>query len=115
MGEHLYTLFQATRKWPAELRDRPEDPEPLMYLWEWYWEIRAGERRDPMSGIVEPLSYLEIDAWQRVTGNRLRGFERRVLFRLDAQRRSILSEERRNADGGAGAGGRQQRRPQGHR
>jgi hypothetical protein len=71
--------------------------------------MRAGERRDEWSGIVHALSYVDIDAWQRVTGNSLTHAEVDLLMKWDHRRRTILHEERERGHGDTQAGGGQQR------
>lgn len=50
---------------PPELENYPEIPGAIVYLWEWFIEILwSGE-----------INYQEIQAWQNVTGRKLRQFE----------------------------------------
>lgn len=76
---------------PAQLADRPDDPDVLLYLWEWYWEMRPQDR-DGMTGAPHALGTRDIFYWQEVTGMKLTGRERDLLKRLDRTYLTILSE-----------------------
>ena len=43
----------------------PGVPDRVAHLWEWFLELNAG-RRVGMNG-AEPLAFVDIDAWQRLT------------------------------------------------
>ena len=65
---------------PDELRVEPL-PHVVHYLWEWFLELhrsRSGSGFGP-----NPIGFVEIDAWQRVTGRNLSGWEVDVMFALD--------------------------------
>ena len=49
-------------------------PKELFYLWDW------------LSEQVYPLSFTELEAWQRLTGRRLALWEVRALIELDKVR-----------------------------
>lgn len=59
---------------PQELESVFPRPKELMYLWEWLCEQ------------VYPLSFAELESWQRLTGRRLSLWEVRVLIELDKVR-----------------------------
>lgn len=58
---------------PPELADAPEPPEELLYLWEWFRDVFAGE----------PLTYLELQAWSNMTGRNLQGWEAELIKSID--------------------------------
>jgi hypothetical protein len=57
-------------------------PEPLEYLLGWFREL-ARTRRPGMAGI-EPLGYVDVDAWARLTGRTPTPEEVEALLSLDA-------------------------------
>lgn len=82
-------LESAARQGVASARARldgaPERPEELGYLWEWSNELAAS--RNVTQAGIEPLTYLQIDAWARLTCNQPAPHEVRSLLALDwAQR-----------------------------
>ena len=48
------------------------------YLWELYVAIKAG---------CDTVGYVELDAWQRVTGNRLAEWEISAMIQIDQVRK----------------------------
>lgn len=54
-----------------------------MHLWQWFCEIVGPER----------LTFAEIDAWQRVTGASLSGWEVSALRQMDAVRHEIAAKK----------------------
>jgi len=59
--------------------DQPEIPQDLEYLWLEYIDIRNG---------CENIGYVEIDAYQRVTGSTLIPWEIDLMIKLDSIRRT---------------------------
>jgi len=56
-------------------------PDCAAYLWLWFLELhraRTGNGFGP-----NPIGYVEIDAWQRVTGRKLSPWEVDMMFALD--------------------------------
>lgn len=58
--------------------DQPDLPELGEYLWHEYVDITNG---------CEKVGYLEIDAYQRVTGSKLTPWEISLMIKLDSIRR----------------------------
>lgn len=56
-----------------QLLSQHELPEEAAYVWEWYQEVFNGGR----------LTYVELDAWARLTRRRLEPWEVDVLKSLD--------------------------------
>jgi hypothetical protein len=52
-----------------------------VYVWEWFLAISA--RRSSSGFGPSPITWLDIDAWQRVTGIFMATFERDWIFELD--------------------------------
>ena len=71
---HLAKVWQQTGKMPPQLEKVIPRPKELVYLWDWLCEQ------------VYPLSFTELEAWQRVTGRRLYLWEVRALIELDKVR-----------------------------
>ena len=71
---HLLKVWEQTGRMPGELGKVYPVPESLFYLWEW------------LSDQVYPLSYVELEAWQRLTKRKLSLWEIRALIELDKVR-----------------------------
>jgi hypothetical protein len=66
--------------------DSAELPDCLAYLWGWFLEL-YGRSGAGMAGLL-PLSYTEVDAWARLTGNDPNPLEVEALMLLDAVMRT---------------------------
>ena len=62
--------------------DGPPAPAALGYLWGWFVELSTARGGSGFGGL-NPIAYLEIDAWARLSGVELTAFELGVLRRLD--------------------------------
>lgn len=71
---HLYMVWKQTGRMPDELGKVIPVPEEMMYLWDWLNELQY------------PLSFMELEAWQRSTQRKLEGWEVRVMQELDKVR-----------------------------
>lgn len=78
---HLEQVEKATGKWPEEYAPLPP-PEWTEHIWEVFWELRSHAKAG-FSG-PEHLSFLEIDAWERVRGIRLEPFVLDMILQMDA-------------------------------
>ncbi len=60
-------------------------------LWEWFWDIRAGQ----VSGCngANPVSSSELLAWLQITGNIMRREEVAILRAMDCRYVSELDKE----------------------
>ena len=67
-------VWSQTGRMPEELGKVIPTPQELYYLWVW------------LSEQVYPLSYVELEAWQRVTGRNLALWEVRAMIELDKVR-----------------------------
>lgn len=63
-----------------------------LHLWVWFWHL-DGQREDGTNG-PQPLSYLQLDAWQRLTGEIVRREEIKILLDMDRVYLSALRQER---------------------
>jgi hypothetical protein len=61
----------------------PDIPDAGGMLWDWFWQIRAGQA----SGFngANPVSHSELLAWLQITGNILRREEIAVLRAMDCR------------------------------
>lgn len=71
------TISERTGKRIDWIEDRPELPDEIGYLWNWYAEIMHG---------TEKLTWQAIDAYQRVSGNEMEPWEVEALMKIEAQR-----------------------------
>lgn len=69
----LTQVWKTTGRKPAQLADAPECPEELEYLWDFYREVFTGE----------PLTFQEMEAWSRMTGKPVTGWEADALKSID--------------------------------
>jgi hypothetical protein len=79
----------------AKATGRPRPPVPILpregaTVWQIFLELNA-TRSSGMA--VNPISYTEIDSWQRVTGVPLDAWEVMALRALDAEFISVISKE----------------------
>ena len=71
-----------TGQWPEDIPEPPEIPPEAENLWAWFWQLRTAQ---PSAGFgPAPLSFGEMDAWRRVTGNPLEPWQAEVLLAMDA-------------------------------
>lgn len=69
---------------PERLKEAPELPHTLAYVWDWFLDLNSS-RQHTMEGEA-PISYLEIDAWIRVTRVEVSPWEVALIRRLDKVR-----------------------------
>ena len=62
--QHLEQVFESTGKIPKDLEE-PEIPERFDRVWDLFWEMRNGES----------ITYQELDAYQRLTGESVSPWE----------------------------------------
>ena len=79
--KNLEQVAKATKKRPSQLDQRV--PEPLKHLWKWY---------DKELKWSSPLSYLELEAWSRLTRREVTAVEVDVLMNLDKHYRNTLCQ-----------------------
>jgi hypothetical protein len=59
---------------PQQLKDLPERPDDVLYLWQWWREMFTGEK----------LTYSEIKAYSDISRRNIQASEAAVIRRLDA-------------------------------
>lgn len=69
---------------PQRLKDVPEPPSELVYLYGWFREVFTGEA----------LTYNEIEAWSRLTRRSTEPFEVEVLKTLENIYWQVTNEQR---------------------
>lgn len=62
--------------------EEPSFPDELRYLWGW-WTDLSSARGAGMSG-PSPITYRDVDAYARLTGQVIRPVEVRALMQMDA-------------------------------
>jgi len=78
--EHLEQVYKATGKKPQDLIG-PSFPKEMSPQWSVFTELHR-RRGHGFSGPL-PLTFLDLDAWSRLTGNTLSGLDVRVIMLLD--------------------------------
>jgi hypothetical protein len=90
-------VVRVTGEEDPELRI-PPFPEPIRTLWNKFLSLHEG-RTYGING-VNPISYTDMDAWMRVTGNRLDQWEVEAVMRIDkAWLKASKDDEEEYADG----------------
>lgn len=79
LREHLESIKAQTGFSPPELENVNVSPT-VMYLWTYFLQLNNA-RQNGMS--VNPLSYSEIDSWQRLTATEISPFELSIIKALD--------------------------------
>lgn len=74
----------------ASSRKLPPFPEPLRHIW-WCFSQLAGTR--PVGPVIGPITYAEIEAFNRSTAAGLTAWEVRLIRRIDDRVRSIALGE----------------------
>jgi hypothetical protein len=64
------------------LLELAKKPKGFEYLFDLYEEIRSRRRIDPERGEM-PLDWIELAAWKAVTEHRVRGWDIRMIGRID--------------------------------
>ncbi|GAB1668161.1 hypothetical protein Mh1961_13810 [Mannheimia haemolytica] len=79
LREHLQVIETQTGITPEELHN-PEPSPAVAYLLGWFFEL-AMSRQSGMS--LNPISYVEIEAWNRLFSRHLEQWEIRAIKQLD--------------------------------
>ncbi|QLB44479.1 phage tail assembly chaperone [Mannheimia pernigra] len=79
LREHLQAIETQTGITPEELHN-PEPSPAVAYLLGWFFEL-AMSRQSGMS--LNPISYAEIEAWNRLFSRHLEQWEIRTIKQLD--------------------------------
>jgi hypothetical protein len=101
----LESVARQTGKIPDALNIEPLPPE-CEYLWRWFRDL-SGSRTIGFG--INPITYLDILAWSRLTGVRPEPWEVRIIRDIDTTllaSKAKESEDGRSADRAARAGNR---------
>jgi hypothetical protein len=74
--EHYRAVWKGTGIKPPQL-DGPTPPKDMLYLWRWLMDL------------PHPLSFIELEAWSRLTGVVLGRWEVEALITLDKARADV--------------------------
>lgn len=86
---------------PAGVELEPPLPEALAYLMEWFDEL---SRARTSSGFgLNPITYMEMDAWARLTDRRITPFDAKMLKDIDTMWLLAYATTRAAAKGAAHA------------
>lgn len=94
---HLLQVCKQTGKTPEELGFAlpeevvPDVPENGEYLWAWFQELSSGRGNNELG--VLPLSWADMDAWARLTGNFPESWETAILRSMDGAFLAVCHEE----------------------
>lgn len=78
---HLQAAWRATGKAPAMLTEAPPLPEGLESLWRAFLELH--DSRGSTGWGAARITFVDIDAWQRVTGERIDTRELNLIRKAD--------------------------------
>lgn len=81
MRQHLIGAWERSGKEPARFANAPELPHYLEPLWRDFREMHSS--RGSTGFGPAPISFVVIDAWQRVTGIRLKPWQVEAIRRAD--------------------------------
>lgn len=82
LRQHLEAVEKMTGEIPAMLKDRPVLPAECRPTWAAFCAL-SNRRQSGING-PSPINWLEIDAYQRVTGDTLRPWQVDAITRLDS-------------------------------
>lgn len=94
---HFLQVCKQTGKTPEELgfalpeEAVPDVPENGEYLWAWFQELSSGRGNNGFG--VLPLSWADMDAWARLTGNQPEPWETAILRSMDGAFLAVWHEE----------------------
>jgi len=77
---------------PPELEGLPELPESAAYILQWFYDL-SSTRTVGMA--LNPISFTEIDAWSRLTGNKPSIWEVSAIKQLDTAFLQSCNEDQR--------------------
>lgn len=97
MRDHLLSAWEQSGKKPLELFTPPL-PTNIAYLWEYF--IQLHNRRINYGFGQSPLSYLEIDAWSRLTKTKLDQWELKAIIEIDNAFIASIAKEKADKPNG---------------
>lgn len=106
--DHLSKIEEATGKWPEEYKIL-EPPAGSEFIWDTFWELR-NHTKSGFSG-PESISFLELDAWQRIRDFRLGNWIVDTILAMDgAYMRQWRKQDKSNGDRHNNSGNRNRRK-----
>lgn len=90
LRQHLEAVWKATRRKPAEL-DVPELPSCAAPLWQTWQQLCVARGSNGFGPY--PVGWNDLDAWQRVSGQRLTAWEAETITQLDRAARAVLARD----------------------
>lgn len=82
--EHLQSIWKQSGEKPKEL-DGPPMPELGAHLWSWFSQLHKARQG--------PITYSEIEAWARLTGNSPQAWEVQAIKEIDVAYLKHQTEE----------------------
>ncbi len=73
-----------------------EIPDCVHYLWVWFWELNDSRTSNGFG--MNPVSYLEIQAWNELSMNWIHPWETKTIKKMDAVLREFRAENSKKAD-----------------
>jgi len=73
-----------------------EIPDVASHIWEWFW--RLSSCRSSGMNSPNPISFLEIDSFSRITGNIIRPEEVEAICTMDSAYLEALNKRRKEID-----------------
>lgn len=73
LRDHLEQVYKQTGHKPKQLRELPDMPSELAYIFNWYLQVKGAER----------LTYSELQSWSGLTKTQLLPTEVEVIMQLD--------------------------------
>lgn len=82
---------------PEELANAPVMPECAAYLWAYFWELHRSRHHNGFGWLS--LQYSDIEAWSRLTKQKLDQWELSAILRLDSLYLDSLAKKKPNQEG----------------
>ena len=90
LRDHFESVERQTKRRPPEL-DGPPCPEPLRYLLRWFSELHLARGS---SGFGEnPIGYVDIAAWSRLTRKHVTPYEVAALVAVDRAYLNVMASD----------------------
>lgn len=90
--EEKVTREEYAERFNATIPDEPDIPEIAAHVWQWFWAL--SERRSRGFDSPNPLTYLELDAWLRLTRNYVLPEEIDMIWQMDQAWLAAVAEVR---------------------
>lgn len=77
----MQKVFEQTGIKPKPLEDATQCPADMAYLWDYFLELDGGRSAGGFS--VNPISYQDIDCWNRLTNKNITANEVEIIKMID--------------------------------